>query len=258
MDTETIMNFLADNYKWFMVGAGVLLLALVGFAVGGRKKKENNDNGVMMNQADFNQMGTMQQAQAAGATPQFIQNQAPAAAPQTPVAAAPVAAVPAPVQPAPAGETIFTGEPVNTNEPEPEEEKLVIEAPTGTLNENINMDTIGSENKQELLPPEAVTPVAPATQNANQIVFETPSVEAPAEAPVMETLAPEMAAAPAPAVEAQPVMTSVAQDTDIPISMTPEEPVMQTPPTPVAQEVAPAPVAPATPAAPMYQNTIQQ
>lgn len=41
---EKILGFLADNYLWFMIGAGVLLLALIGFVVNGRKEKKNNDN----------------------------------------------------------------------------------------------------------------------------------------------------------------------------------------------------------------------
>ncbi len=254
MDTETIMNFLADNYKWFMIGAGVLLLALIGFIVGGKKKKDSPDTGIAMNQTDFNQMGTMQQATTtAQPAPQFIQNPAPVQQ------AAPVVAQTTPQEPvapvqaaAPESDTIFTGAPTNTSEPE--EEKLVIEAPTGTLNENINMDSIGSERGQEVLPPVTDAPAAPAA--SNQMVFETPPVEAPV-APAMESVAPEMAAAPAPVMEAQPVMGSVAQEADLPISMEPEAPVMQTPPTPVVQEVAPVQQAPVE-AAPMYQNTIQQ
>ncbi len=36
---DSILNFLADNYIWFMCGAGVLLLALIGLIVDGKKHK---------------------------------------------------------------------------------------------------------------------------------------------------------------------------------------------------------------------------
>ena len=37
---DTVLNFLADHYLWFMIGAGFLLLALIGFIVDGKKKKK--------------------------------------------------------------------------------------------------------------------------------------------------------------------------------------------------------------------------
>lgn len=40
---EEVLSFLADNYKWFMIGAAVLLFALIGFIVDGRKKKKNEE-----------------------------------------------------------------------------------------------------------------------------------------------------------------------------------------------------------------------
>ncbi len=273
MNIEAIMNFLADNYKWFMIGAGVLLFALIGFWVSGRKKKENTNLGTTMNQNNFNQMGTLDQNQViAQATPQFIQNPTPevqqtvAPVAAAPVVGAPVAPVPA-AQNAPVNDTIFTGAPVNA--PAPEEEKLVIEAPTGTLNENINMDTLGQENVSQIAPVEEENVID------NQATLEAsvaqPTIQAmnEAPAPVMETVVPAMPAQPVttPQMPAQPVAAPVMPETqgpvmaadDVPISMTPEEPIMQTPPAPVAP--APEMVAPAAPVpeVPAYQNnTIQQ
>ena len=37
---DSILNFLADNYLIFIIVSGVLLLALIGFIVSGRKKKK--------------------------------------------------------------------------------------------------------------------------------------------------------------------------------------------------------------------------
>lgn len=41
---ENVLNFLADYYLYFMIGAVVLLFALIGFAVQGRKKKQEDVN----------------------------------------------------------------------------------------------------------------------------------------------------------------------------------------------------------------------
>lgn len=36
---DSILSFLADNYKYFMIAAVVLLLALIGFIVDGKRKR---------------------------------------------------------------------------------------------------------------------------------------------------------------------------------------------------------------------------
>ena len=269
MNTETIMNFLADNYKWFMIGAGVLLFALIGFLVSGKKKKEDTNSGVTMNQNDFSQMGTMAQVQDAQAQPQV-----------QPAVAQPVAEAPAEVQPQAQGvqDTIFTAAPVNN---EDESEKLVIEAPSGALNNNPNMDTMGME-----MPGEPITEVpGPAPVAPESLVIEepTPVNAVPVEAAPLSPVEPmpveptpvvaeptpvvaeptpvaaeptPVAAVPTPVAEApvmeEPVMSAPVEE--MPISMMPEEPA----PAPVAPE--PVPVAPAPAAAPEVnlQNTIQQ
>ena len=40
---DSILSFLADNYKYFMIAAVVLLFALIGFIVDGKKKKKNEE-----------------------------------------------------------------------------------------------------------------------------------------------------------------------------------------------------------------------
>ena len=42
---ESVMNFLADNYIWFFVAAGVLLFALIGFIIDSKRKKKNEFKG---------------------------------------------------------------------------------------------------------------------------------------------------------------------------------------------------------------------
>lgn len=42
---ESVMNFLADNYIWFFVAAGILCFALIGFIIESRKKQKNEFKG---------------------------------------------------------------------------------------------------------------------------------------------------------------------------------------------------------------------
>ena len=42
---ENVMNFLADNYIWFFVAAGILCFALIGFIIESRKKQKNEFKG---------------------------------------------------------------------------------------------------------------------------------------------------------------------------------------------------------------------
>lgn len=55
---ENVLNFLAEYYLYFMIGAVVLLFALIGFAVDGKKK--NKDDGAVMNPNSDSQPQTMQ------------------------------------------------------------------------------------------------------------------------------------------------------------------------------------------------------
>ena len=66
---ESILNFLADNYLYFMIGSVVLLFALIGFAVDGKKKKKDDVN-------PMNQMPNNMPTQNVQGTPE-VQNPAP-------------------------------------------------------------------------------------------------------------------------------------------------------------------------------------
>ena len=69
---DSILSFLADNYKWFMLAAVILLFALIGFIVDGKKKKKNEEV-VPVPNADA-------QAQAAaGVAPTSVANPEPVA-----------------------------------------------------------------------------------------------------------------------------------------------------------------------------------
>ena len=59
---DAILNFLADNYKWFMGGAIVLLIALIGFVVDGKKKKNKSEE-LPESTATINQVDAVNQSQ---------------------------------------------------------------------------------------------------------------------------------------------------------------------------------------------------
>lgn len=51
---ESIMNFLADNYIWFFVAAGILCFALIGFIIESRKKQKNEFKGESIEKTESN------------------------------------------------------------------------------------------------------------------------------------------------------------------------------------------------------------
>ena len=58
---DNVLNFLSENYLYFMIGSVVLLFALIGFAVEGRKNKKedipmNPANNMMNQMPNINQM----------------------------------------------------------------------------------------------------------------------------------------------------------------------------------------------------------
>ena len=42
---DSVMNFLAENYIWFFIAAGVLLFALIGFLIEGKSKNKSEFKG---------------------------------------------------------------------------------------------------------------------------------------------------------------------------------------------------------------------
>lgn len=249
---DTLLNFLADHYLWFMIGAGFLLLALIGFMADGRKKKKA-ENAAQLPQGG--QVNTVQNLNA-----QAVQQQAAVAQPATSVPQAPVAEPSLAGLDAQAPQTNSTGEaltfgPVDAASAETpaaeEEEKLVIEMPNGSLSEEVLESAPGvTQTPVEAAPQEsapltieqAVGVESSMPAQTNQIPIQESGPSPVMEAPDMG-MEPAMAAAPEmPAAPAEPM----------PVSMTPE-PAAPAP----AAPVAPEPVAPAEPQ-PVYQNTIQQ
>ncbi len=236
---DNVLNFLADNYKWFMIGAGVLLLALIGFIVDGKRKKKDDSSNTPASLPTNGQVNTVQN----------LNNQAvaqtPAGPAQTNVAApAQPVAVQAPVEgpsldgldapasaPQQGGETLTFG-PVEAAPAE--EEKLVIEMPNGSLSEEVLESA-----------PAVSTEAAPTVPEAPLTIEQAVGVESTT--PAVGGQIPMQESGPAPVMEAAPAEP-------MPVSMTPEAPTPAAPaPAPEVAQPAPMP----TPQE-VYQNTIQQ
>ena len=232
MNTENILSFLADNYKYFMIASGVLLIALIGFIVDGKKKKKQElEKSVPLPQGGFTQGENMQAVPNSVDTVQYVQNnEQPTAAVANNSNTQNIAPTQINQQPT---DTIFTSAPVDSSVnnivPNNNEEKLIIEEPQAAINmEPTSMESIMTEAPSVTVSPQVETLAAP-----------TPVVE-------VKTEPEEVVIQPQPQMQA-PQM-------EVPISMEREEPVMQS--------VQPTMVAPQqvqqTPVNNPYQNTIQQ
>ena len=208
---DSILSFLADNYKYFMIAAVILLFALIGFIVDGKKKKKNEEV-VPVPNADA-------QAQAA-------QGMAPTQPVQT-----------QPATPAPAVEQTAV------------EPGLVIEEPSlnnvEPASQELNLDASVQEEQGSIFgTPEMQAPAAVETTAPEPATVEGPTL---AIEDKEETPAPEMAAstlepvAPAPVETTAPVAEPVAEPTvqEVAPTMTapemPAAPAATTPETPIQQ-----------------------
>lgn len=220
---DSILSFLADNYKYFMIAAVILLFALIGFIVDGKKKKKNEEV-VPVPNADA-------QAQAAQGM-----------APTQPVQAQP--ATPAPAVEQTAAEPGLVIEEPSLNNVEPASQEL-------------NLDASVQEEQGSIFgTPEMQAPAAVETTAPDPATVEGPTlvIEDKEEAP-----APEMAAptpepvAPAPVETAVPEAAPATPVTE-PVAEPVVEPTAPAAPTMTAPEMPAAPTAaPTTPETPIQQ-----
>lgn len=236
---DNVLNFLADNYKWFMIGAGVLLLALIGFIVDGKRKKKDDSSNTPASLPTNGQVNTVQNLnnQAVAQTPAGpaqtnVAAPAQPVAVQEPVEGPSLDGLDAPASaPQQGGETLTFG-PVEAAPAE--EEKLVIEMPNGSLSEEVLESA-----------PAVSTEAAPTVPEAPLTIEQAVGVESTT--PAVGGQIPMQESGPAPVMEAAPAEP-------MPVSMTPEAPTPAAPaPAPEVAQPAPMP----TPQE-VYQNTIQQ
>lgn len=216
---DSILSFLADNYKYFMIAAVILLFALIGFIVDGKKKKKNEEV-VPVPNADA-------QAQAAQGM-----------APTQPVQ-------PQPVAPAPAVEQTAV------------EPGLVIEEPSlnnvEPANQELNLDASVQEEQGSIFgTPEMQAPAAVETTAPDPATVEGPTLVIEDKE---ETPAPEMAAPTPEPVAPAPVETVVPEAAPVaPVTEPVVEPTAPAAPVMTAPEMPAAPTAtPTTPETPIQQ-----
>ena len=199
---NSILIFLTNNYKWFLVAALILFLALVGFVTQSKKKKSNGD------------------------VPTVNTNVAPTpqAQPtvQTPVEQAPVETVSMPNMEAPTS--------VSNEVIEPEATPDLNVAPTMTFNdmpapnpsESLANETVSNEvvmdpiQNNQFTEPVTSTPSVQETPTVQMPTFEVPSVETPVSASselsqpeptTLENVTPEPIIMPEPAIISEPTTT---------------------------------------------------
>ena len=243
---DSLLDFLANYYVIFIVVSGILLLALIGFIVTGRKKKkEGVQTADPMAQQPSAPNAEMPSAPMGGEMPAEM---APApemnTAAVTPEATQPtladVASPVEPVTPAPSASVEAMATPDTTSVVEPNTVPMEPIVPA-----NSDEPTLIIEDKSAV-PQEAAT------------LFETPNATPEAQAPVEPTAAPEVAQpmstdAPVPAVESTS-SESVESVTSVPSA--PTEPVAPSAPAEMAPEpAASAPdVQPETPTTSIFEN----
>ncbi len=220
---DSILSFLADNYKYFMIAAVILLFALIGFIVDGKKKKKNEEV-VPVPNADA-------QAQAAQGM-----------APTQPVQAQP--ATPAPAVEQTVAEPGLVIEEPSLNNVEPASQELNLDA-------SVQEEQGSIFGTPEMQAPAAIETTAPdpATVEGPTLVIEDKE----------ETPAPEMAAPTPEPVAPTPVETVVPEPTPAalvtePVAEPVVEPTAPAAPTMTAPEMPAAPAAaPTTPETPIQQ-----
>ncbi len=208
---DSILSFLADNYKYFMIAAVVLLFALIGFIVDGKKKKKNEEVVPVPN----------------------VDAQAQAAQGMAPMQPAQVQ----PATPAPAVEQTAV------------EPGLVIEEPSlnnvEPASQELNLDASVQEEQGSIFgTPEMQAPAAVETTAPDPATVEGPTlvIEDKEETPAPEMAAPTLEpVAPAPVETTAPVAEPVAEPTvqEVAPTMTapemPAAPAATTPETPIQQ-----------------------
>jgi len=179
---DGLMNFLADNYVYFMIGAGVLLLALIGFIVDGRRKKKKEE----MNE-NMNAQSTIQQApesvQAQVQEEQISQsvNADNLAEQQTPSVESTQEPSLSNIAQAPENpESIFSIPEANTNQTIGE--PIVVQSPNSSP-EKTSVETVSSseteDNTQSKISDLVQKPETPVTEEPKAVEVQAPAIEIP-------------------------------------------------------------------------------
>ena len=163
---ESVMNFLADNYIYFFIAAGLLLFALIGFLIDSKKKKGKEFKGeAVSNMAPFENV---------------------TAPVETPMSSVNASAVEAPVAPV-VNETLSTEPVVNT------EVMQNVEVPT----EPVMQETPMVEQTMEIndiplaMNEEAIIEEKPVNPELQPVYSEPVNFEEPVQEPIANVMSAE-------------------------------------------------------------------
>ncbi|MBQ4262880.1 MAG: hypothetical protein IJB83_01375 [Bacilli bacterium] len=226
---ESIFNFLADNYIYFMIAAGILAIALIGFLIDGKKKQKKEEIAGVPTMQAMNTQNTVQPTVAQTQTEQ----------PNAQVVNEELVAEP----------TLTFDEPANQVEPE---SIFNIPEPTNapTIGEPITMPAtqeVVSEPVQEpIVEPVNIAQPVQTSQVNEPVIDSAPVVDVPEVTPVENNASEPVV----PVVEEPVINEPVAiQQVEIPEIM-PTEQIVNNEET----FIAPATQMPEVPAQPVVQN----
>lgn len=180
---DKVLNFLADNYLIFMIVAVVLLFALIGFIVDGKKKKQKNAEVVPATNVPPQPLPAAVAANTAPQAETVTAAPAPAVAPQEPSLSG--------LEATANDVNINTSTPVTPVAPvveTPVQPAAPAEAPVESIFNTPAVEPAAPANEQPTLVIEEPQTAAPATEApapevmAAPAIGETPSVPAPAAA----------------------------------------------------------------------------
>lgn len=243
---DTILNFLADNYLIFMIVAVILLFALIGFIVDGKKKKQKDVEAVP-------KVSVPPQPTPAVANP----NVAPQAETITPAPTMASASEPSlsGLEATANDVTINTSVPVTPVTPVPEQPNVT------PAQSEVVPESIFNTPAVETSAPVMTTPGQEPVQQAQPtLVIEEPTINvAPQEPTTAMPATPTPEVAPAPMVGEMPFVSETPQT---PVAPTPvETPVLgetptigETPSVPATPTIGETPSVPATPTTEIPQS----
>lgn len=157
---ESVMNFLAANYMWFFVAAGILCFALIGFIFDSKKKKNNEFKGESVEE-------TKTETLAESSVNEPVQSES-----------APIEMMEGPVYEAPVEEAAVTSAVENTMEINDIPMNSTVEEPTFTETPvNPDLETVEPAIEEE----------SPKMSFGESISYEAPAAPDPFETPTLDT-----------------------------------------------------------------------
>ena len=240
---DSMLNFLSNNYKWFLLAAGILMVALIGFIVDAKKKKKGNNPevpNVNPNVVQTPPAAPVGQTSTEPATTAIVNMDAPSMEAPTTNMEVPVTEMPTTAETYTAPTMSFSDMPSptpsdNLANPVVSNENVLDPIQNNTFTEAPTIAPVVETPSFQEMPTEMPTVQMPA--------FEVPSVETPIQSASAEISQPEMPTI-APVIEPQAVVMPESTPVEQTVISEPTTMIEPTPAiiTPEANVVAPEPV----------------